>query len=50
MKAITRAARVLTLILCVWIAASYGEIVTHNTQPNPHYNTYNFFMEVLENV
>lgn len=47
MKVITQAARVLVLALCVWLMLSYGEIVAHNTQPNPHYHKNNFFMEVL---
>ena len=47
MKAITQAARVMILALCVWVMLSYGELVMNNTQPNPHYHNYNFFTEVI---
>ena len=50
MKAITQAARVLVLALCVWVAVSYGEIVTHNTQPQPNYSNYNMFNIMQQEV
>ena len=50
MKAITQAARVLVLALCVWVMLSYGEIVAQNTQPQPSYRNYNMFNIIQQEV
>lgn len=45
-RKITRAIYIISFALCLWIGASWAEIVTHNTTAAPRYHNGNLFVLV----
>lgn len=47
MKALNRIITILSVAILLWFGASYIEVASKNTKPNPEYSDWNVF-EVLE--
>ena len=49
MKTITTIIYTISILLCIWFAASWIDIVSDNCNPNPVHSEYNLFVMMTEN-